>query len=99
MRKNLFWSMLMGIGFALANPLTAMAQSGTPTAATVEFQQTASLPWYVGVLFFVFIAVGVTFWKTRLIKETKQTISVNACAPLPDDDLKSAREETKTPEK
>lgn len=76
------------VGLVLANPTVNLvfAQNGSPTAEVVEFQEPASLPWYVGVIFFVVVAVGVTILKARIAAGTKKPVMAgNCCAPLIED--------------
>ena len=76
------------VGLALANPKVNLvfAQNGSPTAEVVELQQRASLPWYVGVIFFIIVAVGVTILKARIAAGTKKPVMAgNCCAPLIED--------------
>lgn len=76
------------VGLTLANPSVNLvfAQTGSPTAEAVEFQQPASLPWYVGVIFFIGVAVGVTILKARIAAGTKKPVMAgNCCAPLIED--------------
>lgn len=73
-------------------PLTQIvqAQDGAPAATTAPNQAATSLPWYVGVLFFVAVAVGGTIFKARIAAGTKkQFTSGSCCAPLVDEDRKS----------
>ncbi len=63
-----------------------LAQTIGPTPMVVELQETASLPWYVGALLFVGVAVGLTTYKLRhQANRKKPVIITNCCAPLVED--------------
>lgn len=78
------------ISLLIVTAAPAQAQDGTPAATTAPNQAATSLPWYVGVLFFVAVAVGGTIFKARIAAGTKkQFTSGSCCAPLVDEDRKS----------
>lgn len=86
--KKLSWILFFAVGLTFANPTANLvfAQNGSPTSEVVEFQQRASLPWYVGVIFFIVVAVGVTVFKARIAAKTKKpAVAGNCCAPLVED--------------
>ncbi len=86
--RIVFRTLLFLFALSLVNPPThlVLAQNGSPTAEVVELQEAASLPWYVGVIFFVIVAVGVTILKARIAAGTKKpAMAGNCCAPLIED--------------
>jgi len=83
--------------FPLAVPVHA--QISTPTSSE-EIRETVSLPWYVGVLFFIVIAIGVTMMKKRISSETKKEFAASgACLPIIDEDSHPFQAGDDSPEK
>lgn len=92
MLKKSTWVILLVVIFTLAilQVTSVQAQDGTPTPVIVNNQSRISLPWFVPVLFFVIIVIGVTFFKQWLTKGTKKEFTGGSCcAPLVDEDRKS----------
>jgi len=72
----------------VSNASVVMAQSGNPTTESynVEIQKVSGVPWYLGVLFILAIAVGVTVYKNRhQASRKKEVLNAACCAPIVED--------------
>lgn len=89
--RNLCKSILAGLVLTLlivSNASVALAQSGSPTADTynLEIQKVTGVPWFIGVLFIIAIAVGVTVYKNRhQASRKKEVLTASCCAPIVED--------------
>lgn len=80
--------LLVFVLLAVPTAGVVLAQSGAPTAEPMawEPQETASLPWYVGVTILLVIFVGVTVFKNRMqASRKKPVVTVSSCAPVYED--------------
>lgn len=83
MKKYLRWTLLVVLIALLLSPAAnpVLAQSGTPddSVASIQLQETASLPWFVAVLIFIAVAVGLTVFRNRYQATQKKTIIYTTC--------------------
>lgn len=90
MRRIYRWILWMAVlaAFALSPASRVAAQSGEPTPEVVvlHMQESASLPWYVGILLLLAIFVGLTIYKNRYqAARKKKVLNAACCAPIVED--------------
>jgi beta-lactamase regulating signal transducer with metallopeptidase domain len=89
--RNLLKTILFVLVFSALIVSTAsvvMAQSGNPTSESynVEIQKVTGVPWFLGVLFFIAVAVGLTVYKNRhQASRKKEVLNASCCAPIVED--------------
>ena len=89
--RNLYKSILfvLVLSVLIVSPTSvALAQSGNPTTESynVEIQKVAGVPWFIGVLFILAIAVGLTVYKNRhQASRKKEILAASCCAPIVED--------------
>jgi len=85
--KSILFVLVLSILF-VSTASVVMAQSGNPTTESynVEIPKVTGLPWFLGVLFFIAVAVGLTIYKNRhQASRKKEVLTASCCAPIVED--------------